>query len=129
VNDHKLTSGFVFMLAGGAISWSLKKQQTVTLLSTKAKYIAGAHVAKEAAWLKNLLSEIWKDQKTDLPIILYIDNQSAISIAKNLEFHDRTKHIDVRHHFLRQQVDLKAISLKYMPTDEQVADVLTKGLA
>jgi Reverse transcriptase (RNA-dependent DNA polymerase) len=125
VNDRKSTSGFVFMLAGRAISWSSKKQQTVALSSTEAKYMAGAHAAKEATWLKNLISEIWKDQDTDSPITLYIDNQSAMSIAKNPEFYDRTKHIDVRHHFLWQQVDLKAITLKYMPTNEQVADVLT----
>jgi hypothetical protein len=58
VNDCKSTSGFVFMLTGGAISWSLKKQQTVALLSTEAKYIAGRHTAKKAAWLKSLISEI-----------------------------------------------------------------------
>jgi hypothetical protein len=128
VNNRKSTSGFIFMLAGRVISWSSKKQQTVALSSTKAEYIAGAHAAKEATWLKSLVSEIWKDQKIDPPIILYIDNQSAMSIAKNSEFHDCTKHINVRHHFLWQQVDLKAITLKYMPTNDQVADVLTKGL-
>jgi hypothetical protein len=106
----------------------LKKQQTVVLLSTEAEYIAGMHAAKEAAWLKSLVSEIWKDQNNDLPIILYIDIQSAMLIAKNPKFHNRTKHINVRHHFLQQQVDLKAIILKYMPTNDQVADVLTKGL-
>jgi hypothetical protein len=129
VNDRKSTSGFVFMLAGGAISWSSKKQPSVALSSTEAEYIAGAHATKEAIWLKNLVSEIWKDQIKNSPITLYIDNQSAIAIAKNPEFHDRTKHIEVRHHFLRQQVDSKSIELKYLPTDKQVADVLTKGLA
>jgi hypothetical protein len=116
------------MLAAGAISWSSKKQPSVALSSTEAEYIAGAHAAKEAIWLKSLVSEIWKDQATNSPITLHIDNQSAIAIAKNPEFHDRTKHIEVRHHFLRQQVDSKAIILKYLPTNDQVADVLTKGL-
>jgi hypothetical protein len=128
VNDRKSTSGFVFMLAGGAISWSSKKQPSVALLSTEAEYIAGAHAAKEAVWLTKLVREIWKDQVIDAPITLYIDNQSAIAIAKNPEFHDRTKHIEVRHHFLCQQVDSNAIILKYISTNEQLADVLTKGL-
>jgi hypothetical protein len=117
------------MLAGRAISWSSKKQPSVALSSTEAEYIAGMHAAKEAIWLKQLVSEIWKDQITNSPTTIYIDNQSAIAIAKNPEFHDRTKHIEVRHHFLRQQVDSNAIVLKYLPTDKQVADVLTKGLA
>jgi hypothetical protein len=117
------------MLAGGAISWSSKKQPSVVLLSTEAEYIAGMHMAKEAIWLKSLVSEIWKDQATNSPITLYIDNQSTIAIAKYPEFYNCTKHIEVRHHFLCQQVDSKAIILKYLPTNVQVADVLTKGLA
>jgi hypothetical protein len=121
-------SGFVFMLAGGVISWSSKKQPLVALSSTEAKYIAGAHAAKEAIWLQDLVSKIWKDKATDAPITLYIDNQSAIAIAKNPEFYDHTKHIKVRHHFLCQQFKSKAIVLKYLPTNNQVADVLTKGL-
>jgi hypothetical protein len=128
MNDRKSTSGFIFMLVGGAISWSSKKQPSVALSSTEAKYITGTHAAKEAIWLQNLVSEIWKDQATDIPITLYIDNQSAIAIAKNPEFYNHTKHIKVRHHFLHQQFKSKAIVLKYLPTNDQVADVLTKGL-
>jgi hypothetical protein len=126
VNDRKSTSGFVFMLGGAAISWSSKKQAAVALSSTEAEYLAGAHAAKEAVWLRRLLGELGQD--THLPTALHIDNQSAIAIARNPEFHDRTKHIDVRYHFLRHKVEAEEIELPYVPTEDQIADVLTKGL-
>ena len=127
VNDRKSTSGFVFVLAAGAICWSSKKQASVALSSTEAEYIAAAHATKEVVWLRRLLNEL--GQATKAPTHLHIDNQSAIAIARNPEFHDRTKHIDVRYHFLRQRVDDEEILLTYLPTDDQIADVLTKGLA
>jgi len=126
VNDWKSTSGFVFMLGGGAISWSSKKQSSVALSSTEAEYIAGAHAAKEAIWLRRLLTELGLEILT--PTSLHIDNQSAIAIAKNPEFHDCTKHIEICHHFLRAKVESKEITLSYIPTGEQLADILTKGL-
>ena len=127
VNDRKSTSGFVFMLGGAAVSWGSKKQTSVALSSTEAEYIAAAHAAKEAIWLRRLLTELGESLK--LPTTLFIDNQSAMAIARNPEFHDRTKHIEVRYHFLRQVVDDGEIHLEYLPTGEQIADVLTKGLS
>ena len=126
VNDRKSTSGYMFKLAGAAVSWSSKKQTSVTLSSTEAEYISGAHAAKKAVWLRQLISELGLD--TSFPTVLHVDNQSAIAIAKNPEFHDRTKHIDVRHHFLRQVIEDGAVELRYTPTGDQVADALTKGL-
>src|SRR6266403_3246899 len=126
VNDRKSTSGFVFMLSGGTISWSSKKQSSVALSSTEAEYITGAHATKEAIWLRRLLTELGLEILT--PTSLHIDNQSAIAIAKNPEFHDRTKHIKIRHHFLRAKVESEEITLSYIPTGEQLADILTKGL-
>jgi hypothetical protein len=126
VNDRKSTSGFVFMLAGGAISWGSKKQSAVALSSTEAEYIAAAHAAKEVVWLRRLLTEL--KQKVGEPTILSMDNQSAIAIARNPEFHDRSKHIEIRHHFLRQKIDENELDLVFVPTGDQVADVLTKGL-
>jgi hypothetical protein len=102
VNNRKLTSGYVFTLGGGAISWSSKKQPTVALSSTEAEYIAGAHTAKEATWLRLLLSELGKD--TSLPTILHINNQSTIAIAWNPEFHERTKHINIHYHYIHQVI-------------------------
>lgn len=127
VNDRRSTSGFVFMLGGAAISWESKKQTSVALSSTEAEYIAAAHAAKEAVWLRRLLTELGLD--TSHPTTLHIDNQSAIAIARNPEFHDRTKHIQVRYHFLLQVVESGDIALEYIPTGDQIADVLTKGLA
>ena len=126
MNNCKSILGFMFMLAGGAISWSSKKQGAVALSSTESEYIAGAHAAKEAIWLRQLLSNL--GYGTHLPTLLRIDNQSAITIAKNPEFHDRTKHIDVRYHYLRQKYESSEIALNYTPTHAQPADVLTKGL-
>jgi hypothetical protein len=126
VNDRKSTSGYVFTLGGGAISWSSKKQPTVALSSTEAEYITSAHAAKEATWLRLLLSELRQDMSS--PTTLHIGNQPAIAIAHNPEFHEQTKHIDIRYHYIHQVVDDGTVSLKYTPTQEQVADVLTKGL-
>jgi len=113
-------------MGGGAISWSSKKQPTIALSSTKAKYITSAHTAKEAAWLRLLLSELGQD--TSSPTILHIDNQSSIAIVWNPEFHERMKHIDVHYHYIHQVIDDGTLRLEYTPTQEQVADVLTKGL-
>ncbi len=97
-NDRKSTSGYVFILGGGTTSWSSKKQSAVALSSTEAEYIAGGHTAKEAVWLRRLLSELGQDMTE--PTILHIDNQSSIALAHNPKFHDRTKHVDIQHHFL-----------------------------
>ena len=91
------------MMAGGAVSWSSKKQTSVTLSSTEAEYIAGAHAAKETVWLRQLLTELGIPVNT--PTTLLMDNQSAIAIVHNPEFHNRTKHINVRYHFLRNKVE------------------------
>ncbi len=98
VNNRKSTLGYMFKLGGGAISWSSKKQAAITLSSTEAEYITRAYAAKEAVWLRQLLTELRQDMSS--PTILRIDNQSAITITWNPEFHDRTKHIDIRYHFL-----------------------------
>jgi hypothetical protein len=84
------------------------------------------HTTKEVVWLRRLLIKLGLD--LDSPTVLHVDNQSAIAIAHNSEFHDRTKHIEVRHHFLRHKVEGEEICLEYTPTDKQTADVLTKGL-
>ena len=86
INDRKSTSGYVFKLASATVSWSSKKQTSVALSSTEAKYIARVHTTKEVIWLRQLLSELGLG--TRHPTTLLIDNQSAIAIAKNPKFHD-----------------------------------------
>src|SRR5260370_14530688 len=116
VNDCKSTSGFVFMLGGVTISWSLKKQAAVALLSTEAEYLAGADAAKEAVWLRHLLRELRQD--TNSLTALHIDNQSTIAIAQNPKFHNHMKHIDVCYHFLQCKVENEEIKLLYVPTED-----------
>jgi hypothetical protein len=129
INNHKLVFRYVFMLAEAAISWSSKKQLSIVLSSTKAEYITGMHATKEAIWLQCLFSELWPGPSLSSPTTLLIDNQLAITIAHNPEFHDHTKHIEVCHHFLCQQYKAQTINLKYVPTNDQTTDILTKGLA
>jgi len=126
LSDRSSTSGYVYQLAGGAISWSSKKQLSIALSSTEAEYIAGVHATKEVVWLRQLLAEL--GLLDDDPTILHIDNQSAMAIAKNPQFYDRTKHIEVWHHFLCHKVEDGEIRLEYVPTGDQVADALIKGL-
>ncbi len=84
-------------------------------------------VAKEAMWLKSLIQEVDKNAKNE-PIIIFEDNQSTITFAKNPIQSERTKHIEVRHHYIRQKVAEGKIEVKYMPTEEQIADIFTKSL-
>jgi len=128
VNDRRSISGYTFVTAGAAISWSSKKQPSVTLSSTEAEYMAAAAAAKEATWLKLLFSEI-EPSLSRTPVKLLIDNQLAMSLAKNATFHDQMKHIAIRHHYIREKVDEGEIVLEYLLTAEQVADVLTKPLS
>lgn len=96
------------------------------LSTTKAKYIAGCEASKEAIWITSLMKELKLEGL--LPAPLYCDNQSAIRLAKNPEFHQRTKHIDVKYHFITEQVEKRVISLEFVGTEDQHADLFTKPL-
>ncbi|KGO51188.1 Reverse transcriptase, RNA-dependent DNA polymerase [Penicillium expansum] len=124
------TSGFVFRLAGGPISWASKKQACVALSSTESEYIAQALAVQEARWLILLLNELRMQDHGLLrkPVVIHADNTGAIALAKNPEYHARTKHIAVRYHFLRQEVSSGSVTLEYIPTQEQAADGFTKPL-
>ena len=125
--DHRRAiSGYVFMVDGGAVSWSSKKQELVTLSTTEAEYVAATHAAKEAVWLRRLIAEIFPT--ADAPTVLFGDNKSAIALAHGGQYHARTKHIDIRYHFIRYIIEAGSIKLIYYPTDEQTADTLTKAL-
>ena len=126
-NDRRSITGYVFTLAGTAISWSSKRQHSVALSSTEAEYMAATHATKEAIWLHGLLVELGRIS-AGYSIPLLIDNQSAIALIKNPEHHERTKHIAIRYHFIRDIYEAGTIELEYVPTGDQVADVLTKAL-
>ena len=114
------------MLNGMAISWSSKQQDTIALSTTEAEYIALTHAAKEAIWLKNLLSELFGTIPGAIPILA--DNQSAIALAKDDRFHARTKHINICYHFIRYVIEEGKIQLSYCPTEDMTADIFTKAL-
>lgn len=126
MDDRHSTSGNVFSLACGAVSWLSKKQATVALSTAEAEYVALSTATQEAIWLRRLLADM--GEPPEGPTEIYEDNQGAISMAKNPVGHARTKHIDIRYHFVRERVQDGAITLKYIGTDEMVADILTKPL-
>lgn len=128
---RRSTSGYVFNLGSGAISWSSKRQSSTALLSCEAEYIGQTQATKEAIWLRRLLKELQiaeGEGQAPVATIIYGDNQGAIALAKNPQFHARTKHIDVQHHFVREKQHNGEVDLQYVPTDQQVADGLTKAL-
>ena len=126
LSDRKSTSGYVFMLSGGPISWSSRKQKCVALSTAEAEYVALSAAVQECMWLRQLEAELSGDN--DTPTVIFEDNQSTIAMAKNPQFHGRAKHIDIRHHFVREQLAHGTIQLEYCPTTEMTADIFTKGL-
>jgi hypothetical protein len=115
----------VFTLSGCAISWKATLQSTVALSTTKAEYMAAAEAVKEAIWLRGLVSDLGLQQDDT---VVFCDSQSAIHLTKNQMYHERTKHIDVRYHFLREVVTQGDITVKKIATAENPADMLTKPL-
>ena len=126
-NDRRSTTGYVFYVGMGAISWNSKRQPTIALSTVEAEYMAATQCIKEATWLRQLLADVGYVQEEATTIMC--DNQGCISLAKNPTHHSRTKHIDVQHHFIREKLDSGVICLEYCPTQDMVADVLTKALA
>ena len=116
------------LLSGGAVSWKSQKQKCVALSTAEAEYVAMASAAQESFWLRQLIAEL-TNSSAETPTLIYEDNQSAIAMTKNPQFHGRAKHIDIKHHFIRQQVAQGTIVLEYCPTVEIVADILTKGFS
>lgn len=126
VEDRRSYTGYVFTLAGAAVSWESRKQRTVALSSTEAEYMAMTEATKEAICIERLLGDL--QYANSGPIMLHSDNNGAKEIAKNPVHHARTKHIDIRHHFVREALAGGKIELKYLPTERMIADVLTKPL-
>lgn len=126
LNDRRSTSGYVFKLGSGAVSWASKKQPVVALSTTEAEYIAAALCACQCVWLKRVLEKLGVAEKSGTAIMC--DNSSTIQLSKNPVFHGRSKHIDVKFHFLRDLVNDGVIKLNYCSSENQVADIMTKPL-
>jgi len=124
--DRKSTSGYVFIMNGGAICWRSKKQPIISLSSMEAEYIALTSASKEGLWLSKLSNDLGNKGKNN--VIIYEDNQSTIKTANNIINNERSKHIDVRYHFIREKIENKDITLEYCPTNNMTADILTKPL-
>ena len=127
--DHdtrRSRTGYAFMLGVGAVTWKSKLQSTVALSTCEAEYMALTHATKEAIWLQSLLAGLGHPQGT---VTIREDNQGTIATAENPSNHSRMKHVSIRYHFVRDKVAEKAIRIEYLPTDDNVADVMTKALA
>lgn len=126
VDDQKSTSGIFFFLGCNPISWASQKQRIVAQSACKAEYIAAALAASQGVWLSRLQADL-QDTEPDRWRLL-IDNKSAIALSKNPVLHERTKHIDLRYHYIRECVENGQVKVEHVSTSEQVADILTKPL-
>lgn len=124
-DDRRSTTGYLFTLYGGAITWCSKRQPTVAASTTEAEYMSAAAVTKEALWLRTLCA----DMGFGSPCIeVFCDNQAALHLIKNTATSQRSKHIQVHHHFLRERVARGEVTFTYVPTADMLADILTKPL-
>ena len=126
LDTRRSTSGYVFKLGGAIVNWCSKRQATVARSSTESEYVALSAAAQECIWLRRLLQDFGLGDNK--PTTLFEDNTGAIELSKNPKFHNRTKHIDVAHHFTRERVISNELSVVHCPTEDMVADVMTKGL-
>jgi hypothetical protein len=122
LDKRRTTSGYVFTLARGPVSWMSKLQNVVSLSTTEAEYIAASHACKETIWLKGLLGEFGRMQDK---VKLFCDSQSAIHLAKNTTYHSKTKHIPIKYHFVRHVIDEGRGALEKIHTQENCADMFT----
>ena len=125
IDSRKSTSGYMIKFAGGAVTWQSRLQRCVALSTTEAEFIAITEACKELLWVKKFLQELGVVQDKYL---LFVDSQSAIYLGKNSTFHSRSKHIDMRYHWIRDALDAKLLELAKIHTDDNGADMMTKAL-
>ena len=125
-DDRKSRTGYLFLIAKGAIAWSSKRQGCTADSTTEAEFVAMAETVKEAIWLRRLLSSLGFPASTPTP--LFSDNQGAIQLVKNPKFHKRTKHIETKYYLIREKYERDQIDVLYVHTKQQLADILTKPL-
>lgn len=126
LDTRRSRSGYIFQFGSGLIAWTSQSQKCTTQSTTEAEYIAACIATKEAVWLRRLLHSIGYPQKAPTP--LFGDNQSAIRLVKNPEYHKRTKHIDIQYHYIREKFEAGEIDITYIHTTQQIADIMTKPL-
>ncbi|KAI0996258.1 hypothetical protein K3495_g11921 [Podosphaera aphanis] len=126
---RRSTGGSVFLLAGGVISASAKSQQNVSLSSTEAEYYAYTSCIQELLWIQQFMSQMKYTGKDIISTRIYSDSQSSLGLGDNPELHQRTKHIDIKHHFIQEHIDAGRVNSRYISTREMVADGMTKSLS
>ena len=126
LEDRKSTSGYCFIMNGSCICWNYSKQNCVALSTAESEYIALSCAVQEACWLTSLFTEL--DYKYQPPMKIFEDNTAAISIANDSQCTRKTKHIDIKFNFVRDEINKNKICLKYCKSEDMAADVLTKSL-
>ena len=127
VETRRSTSGYVMRFGNSTVSWCSRRQATVAKSSTEAEYVALSQATQEVVWLRRLLVDL--GVVVNSPTTIREDNQGAIDLSRNPKHHNRTKHIDVSYHFTRERIVTKEIDVCHVPTGDNVADIMTKGLA
>ena len=124
--DHRSLTGYIFKISNMAVTWNTRKQPTVVLLTMEAEYMAVTTATHEAIWLRQLVSELGIDTVSPTPI--HVDNRAAIKLTKDSKFHTRTKHIDIKHHYIQDTIKDQDIVVVSCASKENLADVFTKSL-
>ena len=125
-DTRRSTSGYVFMMAGGPVTWSSKRQATVALSTVEAEYVAISRCAQQMLWMQSWLSEV--EIPYTLPGVIKGDNRGAIALTKNTKDHGKVKHIDIRHHYIRELLESGRIIMEQVPSADNLADIFTKPL-
>ena len=126
-DTRRSTSGFVFMMAGGPVAWSSKRQATVALSTVEAEYVAMSRCAQQMAWMHSWLDEV--EIEYSRPGLIRGDNRGAIALTKNTKDHGKVKHIDIRHHYIRDLLRAGILAIEQVPSADNLADLFTKSLA
>ena len=126
LDERKSTSGFIFLLNNGAISWSSKKQSCIALSTMEAEFVAFSSAVQKAVWFKRFLDHLGISNEASGPVLVNCDSEAAIAYTKDPKFHCKTKHIDTKYNFVKDIVAREEVNMKYISTQEMVADPLTK---
>jgi hypothetical protein len=126
-DTRRSTSGYVFTMAGGPVTWSSKRQATVALSTVEAEYIAMSRCAQQMVWMQTWLDKV--EIPHVMPGVIRGDSRGAVTLAKTTKDHGKVKHIDIRHHYLRELVKSGTITFEQIPSTDNLADLFTKPLA
>jgi len=123
--DRKFTSGYIILMGNSTICWSSKKQSVIATSTTEAEYISTSECIKKILWIRNIIKELLN---IDKEITIYTDNLSSKTTMENGDLNSKLKHIDIKYHFNRDNIDKRRIKLEYVNTNKMIADILTKDV-